>query len=132
MSSLFGILFWAMMVVYALAVGAQLFGQMFRKPRWSRLATIGMLVAFAAHTALVAWRWIETGHVPTIGNFENALIGGLGRGRHDAVGRSPRALYRASPATARWRSHPPAPSRRSSGSRLRPAAPGRRRNPPAR
>jgi cytochrome c-type biogenesis protein CcsB len=24
---------------------------------------------------LVAWRWISTGHVPTIGNFENALVG---------------------------------------------------------
>ena len=75
MSTLFGILFWSMMVVYALAVGAQLFGQMFRKPRWSRVATIGMLLAFVVHTGLIAWRWIETGHVPTIGNFENALAG---------------------------------------------------------
>ena len=23
-----------------------------------------------------AWRWVETGHVPTVGNFENALVGG--------------------------------------------------------
>lgn len=75
MSGLFGVLFWAMMVIYALAVGAQLFGQIFKKPRWSRGATWAMLAGLVAHTVLVAWRWIETGHVPTIGNFENALAG---------------------------------------------------------
>jgi cytochrome c-type biogenesis protein CcsB len=32
-------------------------------------------LGLALHTALVAWRWIATGHVPTIGNFENALVG---------------------------------------------------------
>jgi cytochrome c-type biogenesis protein CcsB len=28
------------------------------------------------HTVLLVWRWVATGHVPAIGNFENALVGG--------------------------------------------------------
>lgn len=76
MSDIFGILFWATLVVYALAVASQLFGQVFVRPSWSRRANGLVLAGLAAHTVLVAWRWIETGHVPTIGNFENALVGG--------------------------------------------------------
>ena len=34
-----------------------------------------MLVMLVAHTGLLAWRWVETGHIPVIGNFENALFG---------------------------------------------------------
>jgi len=76
MSDLFGVLFWACMVIYALVVAAQIFGQVFSKPRWVELAPYGVAGGLALHTVLVAWRWIETGHVPTIGNFENALVGG--------------------------------------------------------
>jgi cytochrome c-type biogenesis protein CcsB len=71
----FAALFWATLVVYALAVGAQLAGHLFRAPRWTRLAAAGVVAGLAAHTALVAWRWAATGHVPTIGTFENALFG---------------------------------------------------------
>lgn len=76
MSQPFAILFWAMLVVYALTVAAQIYAQIFRKRLLMKRAWYGVAVAFALHTLLVAWRWIATGHVPTIGNFENALAGG--------------------------------------------------------
>jgi ABC-type transport system involved in cytochrome c biogenesis permease subunit len=72
LSGLFGVLFWAMLVLYALMVAAQIYGQIFRKDRWVRWALWGVAAGFVLHTALVVWRWVETGHVPTIGNFENA------------------------------------------------------------
>ncbi|KAB2957420.1 MAG: cytochrome C biogenesis protein [Thermoanaerobaculia bacterium] len=75
MSPLFGVLFWSCLVVYALTVGAQIYGNVFAKPRWVARAVPAIAAGFALHTALVAWRWIGTGHVPTIGNFENALTG---------------------------------------------------------
>lgn len=76
MSRLFAIVFWAVLVDYALMVGAQIWAQTFRREKVAAFARIGILIGFIFHTLLVAWRWIETGHVPTIGNFENALIGG--------------------------------------------------------
>lgn len=75
MSQPFATLFWAMLVIYALAVAAQIYAQIFRKRVLMKRAWYGIAAAFASHTLLVAWRWIETGHVPTIGNFENALAG---------------------------------------------------------
>lgn len=76
MTGLFAILFWTCLVIYALTVAVQLYGQIFRKARWVALAPWGVAVGLVIHTVLVAWRWIQTGHVPTIGDFENALVGG--------------------------------------------------------
>jgi len=76
MSELFGAFFWSCLVIYALMVAAQVYGQVFSKPKWVELAPYGVLAGLILHTVLVAWRWIATGHVPTIGNFENGLIGG--------------------------------------------------------
>jgi cytochrome c-type biogenesis protein CcsB len=71
----FAVLFWVTTVLYALVVAMQIFGLVFRRERWIELAQYGVLVGLVFHTVLVAWRWIATGHVPTIGNFENALVG---------------------------------------------------------
>jgi len=75
MSTSFSILYWGTAVVYALMVALQIFGQVFSRPHWAQRALWGVVLGFAGHTALVAWRWIETGHILTIGNFENALFG---------------------------------------------------------
>ena len=75
MSTAFAAFFWVMTVTYALAVGAQLFGLVFKKEHWIGRARWAIGAALAVHTVLVAWRWIATGHIPTIGNFENALFG---------------------------------------------------------
>jgi cytochrome c-type biogenesis protein CcsB len=74
--SIFGALFWVCVLVYALAVAAQIYGQSFGKPGLVRIAWFGVGAGLLIHTLLVAWRWVATGHVPTIGNFENALVGG--------------------------------------------------------
>ena len=76
MEGLFGILFWTTMVIYALVVAAQLYGQIFQKSKWIDAAPYGIALGLAIHTVLIAWRWAETGHVPTIGDFENGLAGG--------------------------------------------------------
>ena len=76
MSSSYAVVFWFTQIVYALAVAAQIYGQVFRKPHWVKRAFYGIVFGLVGHTVLVAWRWIITGHIPTIGNFENALMGG--------------------------------------------------------
>lgn len=76
MSGGFGALFWATLVIYALAVAGQIFGRVFGRARLVTWALGVVAVGFVLHTAVVAWRWVESGHVPTIGNFENALVGG--------------------------------------------------------
>jgi cytochrome c-type biogenesis protein CcsB len=75
MNTAFAVLFWAMMVVYALSVGAQIGSQIFSAERLGRAGRRLMLAGIAVHTGLVAWRWWQTGHAPVIGNFENALVG---------------------------------------------------------
>lgn len=75
MTRAFAGLFWTMLVMYAVVVAAQIWAQTFRRRAMMQRAWWGVAGAFAIHTILVAWRWIETGHVPTIGNFENALAG---------------------------------------------------------
>ncbi|MGB8930016.1 MAG: cytochrome c biogenesis protein CcsA [Anaeromyxobacteraceae bacterium] len=76
MTAAFAVVFWAMMLIYAVAVAAQLASQAFLRPRLGKTAYVALGCAIVLHTSLVAWRWIETGHIPTIGNFENALFGG--------------------------------------------------------
>jgi ABC-type transport system involved in cytochrome c biogenesis permease subunit len=76
MTTPFAVVFWAMMVAYALAVGGQIAAVVLRAPRWARPAQWAAGAALVVHTLLVGWRWIETGHIPVIGNFENALFGG--------------------------------------------------------
>ena len=76
MSELYAWLFWGCMVLYAVVVAAQIFGQVFKKPVLVQRAVLAATAGFAVHTLLCLWRWVETGHVPTIGNFENALVGG--------------------------------------------------------
>lgn len=77
MTAAFAVVFWVMMVLYAVAVAAQLGAQVFRRPRLGRAGFAALGLGLVLHLALVAWRWAQTGHVPTIGNFENALVGGL-------------------------------------------------------
>lgn len=75
MTPAFAVVFWLMMVLYALAVAGQLADQVAKVPRVGGWAGRIVVVALTLHTVLVAWRWVSTGHVPTIGNFENALVG---------------------------------------------------------
>ncbi len=75
MSKPFALLFWLTAVFYAVTVAIVLFAHVFDKPKAKRLAKIGLGVALASHTLVIAWRWGASGHLPVIGNFENALMG---------------------------------------------------------
>ncbi len=77
MSRAFGILFWVTLLLYAFAAGAQIYGHIFRKRSWFERPRFLVLTGLVFHAILVGWRWIATGHVPTIGNFENTLFGGF-------------------------------------------------------
>ena len=48
MTGLFGILFWSCLVVYAVAVATQIYGQVFQKPAWVRIATAAVWLGCAA------------------------------------------------------------------------------------
>jgi cytochrome c-type biogenesis protein CcsB len=72
----FAICFWIMMVLYALAVGGLLGDLILRLRHVGRWSSRILAVGLTLHSALVAWRWVQTGHIPTVGNFENALFGG--------------------------------------------------------
>ncbi len=72
----FAVCFWSMMVLYALAVGGLLADRLLEMRRVGRWSALLVATGLALHSVLVAWRWIQTGHVPTMGNFENALFGG--------------------------------------------------------
>jgi cytochrome c-type biogenesis protein CcsB len=75
MSQLFGIAFWTCLVVYALSVAVLIHSLVFTSEKRTRLATWGVAAGLVLHTLLVGWRWVQVGHVPTIGNFENTLVG---------------------------------------------------------
>ncbi len=76
MTPFFAAVFWATMVVYAAAVALQIGAEVLRAARLKTPGRVALLVALGLHSVLVAWRWISTGHVPVVGNFENALLGG--------------------------------------------------------
>ncbi|MBI5509408.1 MAG: cytochrome c biogenesis protein CcsA [Deltaproteobacteria bacterium] len=75
MTSAYAIVYWLVAVVYALAVGAEIAGQVFRRERLSRSSNALVLVGVGVHATLIAWRWIQAGHAPVIGAFENCLLG---------------------------------------------------------
>ena len=75
MTTEYAILFWAVAALYALAAAGQVHGEIFAGNRWSRRAIHLLYAGLAGHTVLIAWRWLLTSHVPTIGTFENTLAG---------------------------------------------------------
>ena len=75
MSQMFGVFFWSCLVLYALAVAGLIHARVFKNEKLTRWSTWTVAAGLVLHTALVAWRWVQVGHVPTIGNFENTLVG---------------------------------------------------------
>ncbi len=70
-------LFWAALVVYALASGGLVYAVVFGNERFAArmvwLATLGL----ALHAGAVGARYEATGHLPWSGDYENGLFGGL-------------------------------------------------------
>ena len=67
--------FWFGAVAYALATLAVTFGLVFRKPRAAEAAFWITVAGFAAHTVSIASRWITSGRLPYVQDYENALSG---------------------------------------------------------
>lgn len=68
-------MFWACMISYMAAASFYINALVFNIERSSKIGFIAMCAGLAAHTVAILDRWMETGHVPTIGNYENALAG---------------------------------------------------------
>ena len=67
--------FWLAVVLYALATLASVAGLAFSRQRLEGAAFALTLVAFASHTASIVLRWIDTGRLPYVQDYENALSG---------------------------------------------------------
>lgn len=69
------ICFWISVGLYVCASVMYFYGLIFSKEKWSARGTIAVLAGFAAHSASLIIRWIETGHPPVMRNYENASAG---------------------------------------------------------
>jgi cytochrome c-type biogenesis protein CcsB len=69
------ILFWIGASGYALATLAVTAGWVFRRPKWSDAAYFTTIAAFAAHTGSIVARWVASGRLPYVQDYENALAG---------------------------------------------------------
>jgi cytochrome c-type biogenesis protein CcsB len=66
---------WSGVFLYALSFLLYLISLVFGKEKLSKVALSALWVGFAAETVAIGVRWYETGHIPTVGNYENALAG---------------------------------------------------------
>ncbi len=75
MSPIENILFWAAVLVYAVATGGLVYAIVFRSermlPRAIRVAAVGLV----AHTGAIAARYAAQRHLPWAGDYENGLLG---------------------------------------------------------
>jgi len=69
------IFLWASIFLFALSFALYLISFVFNIERHSRFAKYTVVSGFLAETIAIFARWNETGHIPTVGNYENALAG---------------------------------------------------------
>jgi cytochrome c-type biogenesis protein CcsB len=69
------VLFWVAIGFYLVASVAFQANFVFKKARWPNYAIISTCIAFVLHNAVIVTRWISTGHLPIIGDYENTLAG---------------------------------------------------------
>jgi len=67
--------FWLAVYAYTGAFLVQLASLIFKKPSWGPIGWRIALGGFAAHTAIIASRWIAVGHPPVLMRYENNLAG---------------------------------------------------------
>ena len=77
MTLLEGFTYWVAVVLYGVAFGAGLIGLIFSKERFRRFAMVATLAGCISHTVAFVARTIHVRHIPTIGNYENILMGAL-------------------------------------------------------
>ena len=67
-------LFMVSIVLYTLATAVYSFAMVFQREKSWRWGHWLLAIGFFAHTVSLAARWAMTGHVPTVGNYENTNI----------------------------------------------------------
>ncbi len=73
-----GILFWISIVLYTLATAMYIHVLVFGNERVEKPGRWVLYAGFVLHTAAIGIRWVATGHIPTIGNYENASFSAWG------------------------------------------------------
>ena len=73
-----GVFFWPAVMLYSLAAGAHIYALVFREARAVRVGMVPLAGGFVLHSAAIAIRWAATGHIPTVGNYENASFSAWG------------------------------------------------------
>lgn len=69
------IFIWACIAGYALGFVLFLLGLVFKKEGLQRYGFWASALAFILHSAAIAARWAETGHMPVMYTYENTLLG---------------------------------------------------------
>jgi cytochrome c-type biogenesis protein CcsB len=69
-----GYAFWTALVFYCLAAGIHGYCLVFQREGPLRPGRWVMTAGLVAHAVAVGVRWVATGHIPTIGNYENANV----------------------------------------------------------
>ncbi|HPR63308.1 MAG TPA: cytochrome c biogenesis protein CcsA [Thermoanaerobaculia bacterium] len=77
MTPLEGLTYWLAVLLYSITFGFGFMGLLFRKERMVRFSCFSLWAGFGSHTAAFFSRYIQAGHIPTIGNYENILTGTL-------------------------------------------------------
>lgn len=67
-------LFWAALVAYTASTAVYSFAMVFQRHRAWRYGNALLYSGLVVHTASLVARWAVTGHVPTIGNYENTNL----------------------------------------------------------
>lgn len=68
-------MFWITVFLYVAAFCLHLFGVVRDRPKGSALAYRILLAGFGAHSALLAVRWIDGGHIPVASKYELDITG---------------------------------------------------------
>lgn len=66
---------WIALGIYAVGFLYFLAGLVFKKEKFQLWGFRSALLSFAFHTAAIAARWADTGHMPVMATYENALLG---------------------------------------------------------
>lgn len=69
------VLLWAAIFTYMSAFIIDLAAAVFRRPQWDRPAWVVIIAAWVFQTTSITLRWINIGHPPVVGRYENNLAG---------------------------------------------------------
>lgn len=69
------IFFWISIWFYGFTFVAYLYALVFKKDKWLSYGWFLIIAGFVFQTTSMGIRWVETGHPPVMGTFENSMLG---------------------------------------------------------